>query len=303
MRSAARARNWEDDLRAWGRPPPMTERQRCDNAVSAVRNAINRSAELSGIDVRVSAQGSYRNGTNVRDDSDVDVNVCCTSTFTTLLTDGLTDADLLLVDSNYSYADFKNAVEAALRSHFGSRAVQRGNKALDLHETTYHVDADVVPTFAHRRYYRNGSGFGYFEGTELRPDRGQRIINWPEQNYLNGVEKNKATGNRFKKIVRGLKAISNEMAGAGIEAARATPSFLIECLLWNVPNTCFGNDAFLSDLRLALVHIFEHTNVPTSCDEWGEINELKYLFRSAQPWSVTTARDFAVAVWNYMELG
>ena len=51
----------------------------------------------------------------------------------------------------YSYADFKNDVEAALKSYFGAGSVTRGNKAFDVHANTYRVDADVVPCLEHRR--------------------------------------------------------------------------------------------------------------------------------------------------------
>jgi hypothetical protein len=37
-----------------------------------------------------------------------------------------------------------------LRSYFGANAVARGNKAFDVRETSYHVEADVSPFFEHR---------------------------------------------------------------------------------------------------------------------------------------------------------
>lgn len=76
MTGLATTRDWESDLRSWGKPPGTTEEQRCANAVSAVRNAINKSVSLRGHSILVFAQGSYRNGTSVRRDSDVDVCVC-----------------------------------------------------------------------------------------------------------------------------------------------------------------------------------------------------------------------------------
>ena len=33
----------------------------------------------------------------------------------------------------------------------------------------------------------------------------------------------------------------------------------------------------------------------------GEINELKYLFRDGQPWTMTQAHDFVSSVWDYLE--
>ena len=68
----------EDTLKSWAKAPGQTEFDKCDNAVSAVRKAINANASLSKHNIKVFAQGSYSNRTSVREDSDVDVCVCCT---------------------------------------------------------------------------------------------------------------------------------------------------------------------------------------------------------------------------------
>jgi len=36
------------------------------------------------------------------------------------------------------------------------------------------------------------------------------------------------------------------------------------------------------------------------CSEWGEINELKYLFRTGQPWTLLQAHSFASAAWDFL---
>ena len=38
--------NWEDVFTAWSKPPGQTEKDRCANAESAVRNAVNASDKL-----------------------------------------------------------------------------------------------------------------------------------------------------------------------------------------------------------------------------------------------------------------
>ena len=65
------------------------------------------------------------------------------------------------------------------------------------------------------------------------PDSGSRIINWPEQTYNNGVERNTATGRKYKRVIRILKRLRDRMQDDGIAIAKKTPSFLIECLVWN----------------------------------------------------------------------
>ncbi len=295
------SRDWEAQFREWAKPPGKTEQDRCNNAASAISNAIKASDKLRIRGVSVFAQGSYRNNTNVRKDSDVDIGILCTDTFFhNSLPEGLTEERLGFSDATYHYDQYKNEVEEALVNHFGSSAVKRGKKTFDVHETSYHVEADVAAFFEHRRYQTNGT---YLKGVELRTDKeNHSIINWPEQHYENGVSKNMTTGKRFKSIVRVLKALSNEMTGQGVQAA-AVPGFFLECLTYNIPYDRFGNYTYSADVKAALVFIYENTNTPDACAKWVEVSGLKWLFNETQKWTRQQANDFTYAAWNYDGLG
>lgn len=294
------ARDWNEQFKTWARPPGKTEEDRCSNAVSVVRNAINASSKLKSRGVDILVQGSYQNNTNVRQDSDVDVGVVCTDTFfLNPLPDGLTKEKLGLVDATYHFPEFKNDVEEALVSYFGAGAVKRGDKAIDLHETTYHVEADVTPFFEYRHYVPTGR---YLEGVELQSDKGVRLINWPEQHHSNGVEKNNATGTRYKSVVRSLKALSNEMVANGVVAGDI-PGFFIECLVWNVPNNMFQSGELVEDVTNCVAVIYGHTKAPETDDNWFEVNDLKFLFGPEQKWTIEQANAFAIAAWGYADMG
>jgi hypothetical protein len=290
---------WEDKFREWAKPPGTTEEQRCENAVKAVRNALAASAKLKTRDYSVFLQGSYNNNTNTKGESDVDIGVVCRDTYFFELPEGKTRESYSIEPASYQYAEYKNDIGAALVSYFGSAAVKRGNKAFDIKETSYHVEADVAPFFPHRRYDSNG---GYIEGVELRPDNGtpSKVINWPDQHYKNGVDKNKATGMRFKAMVRVLKSLRNEMREKKITAADPVIGFLIECLVWNVPNSLFASSTYYENLRLVLIHLYNATKSDEGCNEWGEVSELKYLFRPRQKWTRQQANDFIQAAWGYV---
>jgi hypothetical protein len=47
-------------------------------------------------------------------------------------------------------------------------------------------------------------------------------------------------------------------------------------------------------------HLWNQTRVYESCKEWGEVNELKYLFRGAQPWTREQVNSFLQAAWDYI---
>lgn len=288
--------DWESQFRKWAKPPTKTEQDRCENAASIIRNAINSSSKLEHRDIKVFLQGSNRNNTNVRKDSDVDVGILCTDSYFFTQFGNSRDLSNALV-ATYLYSQFKDDVEEALVDYLGHSAVHRGNKAIDIRENSYHVEADVAPFFEHQRH--NSDGLIDY-GVELRSDNeNERIINWPEQHHQNGISKNNITGSRYKSIVRVMKALANEMIEAGIEAAEI-PGFLIECLVWSVPNHNFQHQYYSDDVRSSIIYLYENTKTDAICKDWGEVGELKYLFGSHQKWTRDQANAFTVAAWNYL---
>lgn len=90
------------------------------------------------------------------------------------------------------------------------------------------------------------------------------------------------------------------MEDGNTSAAKPITSFLTECLVWNVPDTNFTHSDFSGDLRAALIFLYQNTTSDELCQEWGEVSELKYLFRPQQKWTRQQANDFIVAAWNHV---
>jgi hypothetical protein len=290
---------WEDKFRNWAQPPSQTETERAENAEKMVRNAISGSSKLNSKSIKVFRQGSYRNRTNIRRESDVDIGVLCDNSFFYHTPPNTTGQTFGINPASYSYAEFKNDVGEALNNYFGSAAVTRGNKAFDIKETSHHVEADVAAFFEHRRYDANGQ---YLSGVELRPDSDStaRVINWPEQHYENGNAKNTRTARSYRALVRILKSLRCDMEDGKIASAKPITSFLSECLIWNVPDSAFTHPNYSSDLREALIFLYGQTKADAECQDWGEVSELKYLFRPQQKWTRQQANDFIVSAWNYV---
>jgi hypothetical protein len=238
----------------------------------------------------------------------VDINVRLNTTYFCDYPEGKTDKDFGLGAGSISYAEFKDLVGAALVSRFGKSGVTRGKKAFDVHENTNRIDADVIATFEHRRYTGRETWDGphFLRGTAFIPDNGGIVKNWPEQNYANGKQKHEDTGERYRKLVRIMKLLRNEMQEAKVAEAMNIPSFLVECLVWNTPNDKFGLDGWLgslpyfTDLKNVIISTYNATKTDAACKDWGEVNELKYLFRSGQPWTREQASNFLLACWRYV---
>lgn len=301
---------WEAKLLIWGRAPGKPEQDKMERTEGEIRAAIAASTALSSHQVKVFAQGSYRNLTHIPRESDVDICVVCKD---------VVDLDWQFVDprapsdpavaralmtryrltpASYTYPQFKIDVGAALVARFGPPpAVTSGDKAFNIRETRYNVDADVVAALEHRRYRADGT---YDEGTQFLSTKGKKIINWPDQQHANGVTKNQATRERFKAMVRVLKNLCHEMDDQGKAAAKPMSSFLIECLVYNVPDSKFGHATYYDDLREVLRFLFLNTQTDEECENWLEESRLKWLFRGDKGWTRAQVNAFVLAAWHHI---
>lgn len=311
------ARDWEAQFATWAQPPSKTETEKMERAEKAIRDAISADQKLQEHDILVFAQGSYANRTNVAGESDVDICVMCRDIFFSdwewvderAARDTEVRAALKreanVSDVDYSYADFKNDVGIALVQRFGPPpAVERGDKAYDIHENTYRVESDCLPALQLRMWRRVGSRLDDgVRGTEFESDKGTRIQNFPQQQYENGVAKHARTGQHFKKMVRVLKNLRNEMDANKVAEAAPIPSFLIECLVWNVPDERFGAPSRYAELRETLRYLYHNTKSDEPCGRWTEENGIKFLFHWTQGWNREQANDFILATWQYVGYG
>lgn len=255
----------EKQINKMAAPISQSEDEKCKNAIRMVRDAMkNLNYTDDGKDIRsyiaesfsyaldlrqqytgkritLLVQGSYANKTNIPTESDVDVAVILESTFIPKYRTGVTDSNYGFTDGAFSVSELKDEVQKALNQHFGYQGVERHDKCIKVIGNTYRVDADVVPAYRHRDYsndYRNDPN-NYVGGIEIRPDSGGRIINYPEQHIRLGVAKNKLTEYNFKKCVRIIKGMREDMIESGYSISPKISSFGLESLLWNVDESAY----------------------------------------------------------------
>ncbi len=279
----------EDTIASWTKPPSDHEESKLANSERAVKDAISGDPKLSAKSTYIFGQGSYANDTNVRLNSDVDINVRLDSVFYTDYPEGKTDADFGNSPAEYTYAEYKNDVEAALVRKFGREMVVRSDKCLTVKESSTRVETDVVPTIMHRRYNAGGT---ITEGVQFSADSGKQIINFPLQHIENGKGKNAQTQKRFKRLTRLFRKIRYKMIDDGKTVPDGITSFLMECLVWNVPNHILNRTASWTErLRAAIAYLYQQTSDDEKCGEWGEVSELLYLFRSSRKWTRQMVND------------
>lgn len=289
----------EETLNNWRYPASETEETKLANAEKMVREAIANSEELKNKSTEIFGQGSYANDTNVKIDSDIDINLCLSDTIFIQIPKGKKQEDFGYSDSDYKFSEYKDAVERALVAKFGRKDIVRNDKCITVLANTYRVEADVVPTFKYNRHDDNG---GKAIGTKFITDEGYPVINYPLQHIENGKLKNSQTQKRFKRLTRIFKRIRYKMIEDKIPVNDNITSFLIECLLWNVPNNVFNDyDTWTERLKQSIVYLYNNTKEDKDCKEWGEVSELLYLFHSGRKWSREDVNSFLLQAWKYLE--
>jgi hypothetical protein len=299
------ARDWESTFSDWTGRASDSEQDRYDRTCRAIGDALRNYEPLSQYSFTVYPKGSYPNFTNVVRDSDVDIAAELTELYNNDFigaAEGLTLQKLgrTVYTGSYDLPDFKDDVERALIRHFGDSAVDRGKKAIHIRESRGSLKADVVPCVTHRTWTTRTH---YWDGIQLRNDDApaQEIVNYPKQHLDRGTKKNDRTVRRYKRVVRILKRLENEMVEKGV--IDEVPSFLIESAVWNVPDMDFTTPVMWSGrVQNALAHIHNGTRSDDceSSDDWLEANGIKYLFHWAQNWTYTQANEFAWKAYNYV---
>ena len=105
----------EEQLTRWAKAPSETEEGKCQNAVNRITEIIK---NKFGSDVSVFLQGSYRNRTSVKQDSDVDIVVLHEGYYFSDV-GGLSESDKTtywknFVGSDYTFSQFKNDIHNLL---------------------------------------------------------------------------------------------------------------------------------------------------------------------------------------------
>lgn len=299
---------WSDTFKRWAKPLSDTEEAMADNAASIIRGALKAYAPLASVDFEVYATGSYRNNTNVRGESDIDVAAVCHDMFFYDLPIGQLPRTFGLgTPSVYSFSDFRADVQAALAARFG-RGMTPGDKAFNVHENTYRLEADVTPFCEYRLYdgkAKTDGSWAYVEGVKSIGSSGDSFVNWHRDHYAQGVERNTETGRRFKRITRILKNAKFDMLESGTPSAKraadAIPSFLIECLVFNAPDECFNlGTGYVRDVRAVITDLWTATKLDGRWNDMVEVNWRKWLFRGGQAWTREQAHAFLNEAWGHL---
>ncbi len=236
----------ENQLETWSRQGATTS---ASDLYQRIKDALENDQTLKGRSFEIFLQGSYRNSTNIRGDSDVDVVVMLTDTY--MPEYGALDEynkNILKSKANpatYKLRDFRTDVLHIIEREFSSHKVEEGGKSIKIPRTGNNIPADIVPCLKYRYYLPPKTLLSkptYIEGLWIWDvKRKQSAISYPKKSYENGVTKQGRTSNWYKPTVRMLKNARGWLEDNNFIKQGLASSHSLECLAYNVPDYCFGN--------------------------------------------------------------
>ena len=292
-----------DQLETWAKQGATTTAKATHESV---RYALESDASLikdriKNKTVEIHLQGSYKNDTNIRGDSDVDILVELNSTFGhsahELPTTQKQAHDTAYDSATYEWKHFRSDVIASLEKYYTKGMVDStGSKSLKLLPKPGRLKADIVPVINYRKYH-------YFYATDsYKAERGiklyniktnQPVINYPHHHYNNGVAKNKdeRTSGLYKPVVRILKNARTHLVENGLLADGKAPSYFLQCLIYNTPDECFTQNHEQSVYNV-LKYLYTTPVQDFTCQ-----NGLHGLFgNTAEQWNTDDALETIVAL-------
>jgi len=292
----------EQQLSTWSNQGATVSAQATYNSVRTALSADT--SPIQGMDYEVYLQGSYRNDTNVRADSDVDIVVQYNAIFGHNIS-ALPAAQSQLFDAQFSNAiylwvHFRTHVLMALRAYYGYGSVTEASRCLKVAAAPGRVPGDVVPAIPFRNYgyFYGQNGQSYSEGIRFEDQNGRVIVNYPRQHYDNGVAKNSAgrTAGRFKRTVRMLKNARTRAVERGFLADGVASSYFLDCLIWNAPDNLFAENlqntycGIVNHLNGAVLTGYSCRNgiVPlfgTSPEQWTDLKARQLLAGLVRLWN------------------
>lgn len=289
----------DNQFASWAQAPSEAGETKCQHTVTVITDAIN---NHFGTSVSVFLQGSYRNRTNVKKESDVDIVALHTGYYFSDI-HGLSEEDKQKYwagfrGSDYTFSQYKNEIAALLQQKFGTGCFQRKNKCVRVTKNEHRVNADVIPCFEHWRF-RTHSDVAAI-GIELIAEDGNHVASFPKQHIENGESKNKLTKGDYKSQVRILKNIRNLMVDQNIVQQDSMPSFFLECLVWNLPPETFKQSTHKETAKAVISKIWNDMRNQEKALKYAEVCDLYWLFKG-QSRMPPQAEEFMLKVWNFIK--
>jgi len=272
------------------------------NTYNSIKAAIDDIKWIKEVKYDTYLQGSYRNFTNIRGDSDVEVIAQLTSIFqydNSSLSQEQSSMfqEVYSKGANFSLNDFRQATFKGLQDYYGKQNVSLGSKAIDVVGFNGRLNADVLCCIEFRKYksFSKANSQDYFSGIKFYSTNESRwVISYPKLHYHNGVNKNSQdrTNGNYKPVTRIFKNIKLYLVQKNIISKNLAPSYFIQCLLYNLPHNLFKGNSYQSILVQLLNGLVASTNNNQLKDYICQHRQLELFGKAKEQWNVNDAIAF-----------
>jgi len=166
-----------------------------------------------------------------------------------------------------------------------------GKKTIKYQGSSRYSRTDILPCIYYRSRYGN-EGITFYDHSERK-----NVINYPRQHKDNGIAKNKRTGESYKKTVRMFKNLRDCLIDERMISLNTAPSYYLECLLYNVPDSCFVDyapDSFYNVLDWLSSNVISFIDM--RCQ-----NGIHYLFTGQNCWNLKDCYRFLLAAERWVK--
>lgn len=293
----------ETQLTTWSSQGAITASAATYNSIKTCIDSISWKQDIT---YEIYLKGSYKNDTNIRGNSDVDVNIEFKSVFyydvSKLDDNAKQEFDETYSEGKYTLSSFKAAILEKLRSYYGEKNVIDGNKSIKVIGQNGRLDCDVLCCAEYREYktFSKSRTTNFQQGIVFWTKNNDQIVNFPKQHYDNGVEKNKNCGN-YKAVIRIIKNVRSRMVELNQINSKVAPSYFVECLIYNVPDNIFNSNEYRKIIP-DLINFLDRSISDGTVNKFICQNYQRWLFGSTdQQWQVRNCTEFVnklIAFWN-----
>ncbi len=289
------------NISKWARPLNLYT----DGVVKSIARSVCDALEASGLadTCKVLPYGSQYFDSAISVNTPLDIYVLDTKNFAYDVQSTVDTSTLDLPKEQTDYKKFRDIVYKDMRNHFHKNNVSIIGNTIYIKKENYKVH--VKPALLYHAYTnvinKNGEQVvSFIEGVTMPKKDGSPLIYYPFHEEKNYNSTNIKTDYRFNSIVRVFKHLSDWMSRKE-GYSTMIHSFLITCLLYNVPNVVIKRMSGYDDAIVEIVDYLYDILTTDLYKDMYEINDIKLLFSSKQTWTRESALDFILKSKKYIK--
>ncbi len=291
------------NINKWAKPLNLYTDGIIKSIVRGVENALEKEITDWGDTYSVLPFGSQYFDSAISQNTPLDIYVINKKDYYYDAQSTVDTSSLNLPTEKIDYKKYRDTIYKCIQKHFGKHNVSLVANTIYIKQEQYRVH--VKPAISYHAYTNVIDKTGktivsFIEGVTLLNKDGSNVVYYPYHEQKNYHNVNIKTDNRFNSIVRVFKHLSDWISRKEGYSTMVS-SFLITCLVYNVPNVIIKRMSGYDDAVAEIVNYLYDILTTDLYKEMYEINDIKLLFSSKQVWTKDATLDFILKSKRYIK--